>query len=148
MVQDPWLRTAYSYLYIRNFDKALDSFRRAMDSDPTNPEYRFHASITAFRSGLTDLARQWGQEAVDLDPESELYRQHLGVVQSKQWVTEGVAAETRGELEVAIDAYGEAVQADPFNQEAHELLQSALYQRFEQANEHDSDTHGKGEYDV
>lgn len=123
MSGENYLRAAYSYLYIGEFDRASEAFRRAMAEDPENPTYYFYGSVTALRNGQTELALTWAREAVRLAPADALYRAHCCMVESAQCTEQGAKALADGALDAARSALQDAILFDPLNDEAFALLQ-------------------------
>jgi tetratricopeptide (TPR) repeat protein len=117
-MEDRWLKTAYAYMFIRNFARALDVFRKAIEDDPVNPRYHFHASITALRSGLLEEAEQWAETAVALEPENATYRQHLDRIKARRLVHDGLRLLESGKTDEARECFDAALRIDPFNQDA------------------------------
>jgi tetratricopeptide (TPR) repeat protein len=138
VVEDRWLNTAYSYLFIRDFDKAMDVFRNAICSNPQNPAYYFHASITAVRSGNLTEAIIWAESAKTLEPDNDLYKQHWHVIRAKLLVKDGLEMLQRGRLAEAQHLFASALSHDPLNQEAEYFVShcdpsSAILDATEQA---------------
>jgi tetratricopeptide (TPR) repeat protein len=118
MLGERWLKTAYSYLYIRDFPKAADSFARAIHCDPTNPLYYFHGSMTALRNDNLAQALDWAEKAVELDPHNHLYEEHLGVVKSRLLMVEAQVAIAQSRMDRAKQLLEEALAVDPLNADA------------------------------
>ncbi len=129
-----YLKAAYAYLYIRDFERAAESFAKAIESSPDNPEYYFHASLTALRNDCPDLALEWALSAFRLDPDNPLYREHLAVVESSQLTKRGHEAVLEGAEEQAIRLFQEALDRDPLNDEARGCLK-----RLKRCKSHDTD---------
>ncbi|QSO45703.1 tetratricopeptide repeat protein [Alicyclobacillus mengziensis] len=122
MLTDRWLKTAYAYLYIRDFQAARRAFDEAITENPENPEYHFHASVTALRNGETGYAMEAAKQAVLLDPENALYAVHLGAVTAQALVIEASAALREGRATETKELLLRALEADPLCERAHELL--------------------------
>jgi tetratricopeptide (TPR) repeat protein len=118
VVEDRWLKTAYSYLFIRDFEKAMDTFRNAICSNPQNPAYYFHASITAVRSGNLSEAIAWAEAATTLEPDNDLYMQHWHVIRARLLVKEGLEMLQCGRLAEAQELFASALNHDPLNEDA------------------------------
>lgn len=123
MFGDRWLKTAYAYLYIRDFARATESFRRAIESEPDNPAYYFHASVTALRNGHLALAHEWAQSAVKLGADNSLYQEHLEVVTACIYVESAQKALRDGNCEDAAALFQQALESDPLNTEAAASLE-------------------------
>lgn len=123
MTGENYFKSAYSYLYIRDFARAEDAFRRAIESNPNNPEYYFHASVTALRNDRLDLASEWVAAATRLDPENPLYREHQAVVRSCVLTRKGHEALLEGSMDEALQAFEEALTQDPMNEDAIRSLE-------------------------
>jgi tetratricopeptide (TPR) repeat protein len=123
MFGDRWLKTAYAYLYIRDFARATESFRRAIECEPDNPAYYFHASVTALRNGHLVLAHEWAQYAVNLEGDNALYQEHLEVVEASMYVESAQNALREGKYEDAVGWFQQALESDPLNTEAAASLE-------------------------
>ncbi|MCL6515532.1 tetratricopeptide repeat protein [Alicyclobacillus sp.] len=77
MLGERWLKVAFSYLYIRDFDRAMEAFRRAIACEPDNPACYFHGSVTALRNEDWEPALAWAEAAARLAPDNVLYQEHL-----------------------------------------------------------------------
>ena len=135
MQGDQYLRAAYGYLYIRDFKHAKEAFERAIAADPENALYYFHASITALRNDLFELAMSWAERAVKLEPDNPMYQQHVDIVRSGVYHREAQTAFANGDFEHAIAQFQAALELDPLNDEAFRVLELLNEKAFEQANE-------------
>lgn len=122
MEGEQFLRAAYAYLYIHDFERAAMAFEKAIASDPDNPEYYFHASITLLRSGNKERALFLAQRAVQLEPENQLYQEHVKMVESSILTEDGQRALERGELDVAREMFNSALERNPLDYAATEAL--------------------------
>ena len=122
MLTDHKLKTAYAYLYIRDFHGARRVFDEAITENPENPEYHFHASVTALRNGETGYAMEAARQAVLLEPENSLYVAHLGAVQAQKLLHEAKAALNEGRITDGRELLLRAVEANPLCDSAQELL--------------------------
>lgn len=118
MLGERWLKAAYSYLYIRDFARAVESFEKAIEADPTNPDYYFRASVTALRNDDVLRAKNWAQSAVHLAPANPLFEEHLAVVEAVLLMQQGEIAEREGRYDSAFKLYEEAYTRDPLNHDA------------------------------
>lgn len=121
-----FLRAAYAYLYIRDFDRAAKAFESAIESDPDNPQYYFHASITEMRSEHYDRALALAQTAARLSPENELFAEHVKLVESTILTVEGERGLENGHLEEARERFQSALQYNPLNQTAADALERII----------------------
>lgn len=80
MSGENYLRAAYGYLYLGDFEEAMGAFSRAIEAEPDNASYYFFGSVTAMRNEDWQTALRWAQEAVRLAPEEELYQEHVRLV--------------------------------------------------------------------
>lgn len=118
LVEDRWLKTAYAYLFIRDFARALDVFRQAMVADPTNASYYFYASITAERNGLRNEAYDFANAASELEPSNALYLQRTAAMRSKRLVDDGLRLLESGDMTGAYAKFQQALESDPLNLDA------------------------------
>ncbi|GMA48712.1 hypothetical protein GCM10025857_00690 [Alicyclobacillus contaminans] len=121
MPDSPWFQTACAYLFIRDFDRALNAFRRAMEEHPDDPDCYFHASITALRSGRLDDAERWAAEARRLSPQDSLYEAHWQRVQADRLVEHSLRAWRNGLTEDALRLVQKALELNPLNDQARIL---------------------------
>lgn len=84
-------------------------------SDEKNPQAQYEMGVIALRYGLTDEAVRYGQAAVALDPE------HFD-----GWNLLGSAYYTKGEFDLAAEAYGKAAALKPKDGEVRRNLGLAL----------------------
>lgn len=126
MSGEQYLKAAYAYLYIQDFERAREAFERAIACDPDNPTYYFRASITAHRSGHLGLARQWALEATLKHPGHALYRQHLATVESSMAILRAKQARADNQRAEAFGALEEALAYDSLNTEAMQLKEDWL----------------------
>ncbi|QQE76785.1 tetratricopeptide repeat protein [Alicyclobacillus sp. SO9] len=120
------LKSGFSYLFIGSHDKALNAFRKAIESDPDNAEYAFHGSMTAWRNGEYDLARKWAQRAVNTEPKNQLYQEHLDIICAYILLQQAKTAVEEGKTTKAQALLRKAMSKDPLNQQAE-----ALYERLQ-----------------
>lgn len=118
-----YMKAAYAYLYIRDFARASEAFKRAIESDPTNPTYYFRASVTAHRNGLHELALEFAKQAVEIAPSNALYQSHLDIVEAAILVLEGQAAILEGNMSQAVASFESALERDPLNTDARVALE-------------------------
>lgn len=118
MSGENYLKSAYAYLYIRDFERAAEAFQRAIESEPENPEYYFHASVTALRNECYNLALEWSARAHELAPDNALYQEHHQVVIASQLTREGQALLLEGNDTAALVRFEQALKHDPLNQDA------------------------------
>jgi len=124
MSGEGYMKAAYAYLYIRDFERAAASFARAIACDPNNPSYYFRASVTAHRSGLYQMAHEFAKQAAELDPDNPMYVGHLDIVEAALSVAKGQAAYIEGDKSLAKAAFEAALERDPLNVDAARALAS------------------------
>jgi tetratricopeptide (TPR) repeat protein len=121
MSGEQYLKAAYAYLYIHEFERAREAFQQAIACDPENPTYYFRASVTAHRSGQLQLAKQWATQAIERNPYLALYQQHLASVESSLAVLRAKEAQAQNQKSEAFGALEEALAYDPLNTEAFQI---------------------------
>jgi tetratricopeptide (TPR) repeat protein len=119
---ESYFRAAFSYLYIRDFERALAAFRAAIASNPEEPRYYFHGSLTAWRNGDLQLAEHWAKQAVVLAPTHSLYRHHWLWMRGQRLLERARRALARGDLEAAARYARAASRCDPLDEAARSLL--------------------------
>jgi tetratricopeptide (TPR) repeat protein len=62
----------------RNLPAALDSFQKAMDGDPADPDYQFNVGIALFKQGKLDLAADRFRAVLERSPEEPVSIRMLG----------------------------------------------------------------------
>jgi curved DNA-binding protein CbpA len=97
---------------MRNYKDAFDLFEEAIHYRPFDAELAFRTAVLAWQS-VDDLkkAKELAQQAVELEPESGVYRRTLGQI----YAAAGLAANARRELETAL-------RLDPKDKEAKSAL--------------------------
>lgn len=123
MQTDRWLKIAYAYLYIRDFDAAKRAFEQAICDQPENPEYHLHASITAMRSGDHEFALTCAINALELEPSNPLYQHHYSVTLAGQLVAQALVCIGAGDYKTAEQNLQEALTLDSLNEQAAMTLE-------------------------
>jgi len=126
MAGEGFFRAAFSYLYIGEYERAMEAFEKAIKADPLQSSYYFHASVTALRNEFLDEARTWAEAAASLEPQSPLYAQHVDTVIAQQWVQQARIAHSGGDTERAKSLLKQAVERDPLNESATDLLEKLI----------------------
>jgi uncharacterized protein HemY len=113
-----FLRSGFSYLIIGDYDQALNAFAKAIAEDPENPAYAFHGSMTAWRSGHYDLAQEWAENAVKLEPDNQLYTENLRRITAQYLLEQAKTAQNEGRNPQAQELINQALKTDPLNDQA------------------------------
>lgn len=122
MQGEQYLKSAFSYLFIGDYERAVAAFHEAMEADPKNPLFAFHGSVTALRNGDLDLAERWAVRALAIDPTHPMYIQHLQRIRSKREVRMAETAVDQGDQAAANARLERALRLDPLNEQAASML--------------------------
>lgn len=122
MQGEQFLKSAFSYLFIGDYERAVRAFHDAMEADPKNPVFAFHGSVTALRNGDLDLAERWAVRALASDPTHPMYIQHLQRIRSKREVCAAEDAIGAGDRAAAAARLERALTLDPLNEKAASML--------------------------
>lgn len=122
MQGEQYLKSAFSYLFIGDYERAVGAFQDAIEADPKNPLFAFHGSVTALRNGDLDLAERWAVRALATDPTHPMYVQHLQRVRSTREVSVAKDAIGAGNREAANASLERALRLDPLNEQAESML--------------------------
>ena len=74
----PWRIKALALVELRRYDLAIAAADRAVSIDPTNPRCLEALGAAYFRANRMDLAREWYERAVALEPRAEEANLRLG----------------------------------------------------------------------
>lgn len=94
----------------QNLAQALDLFRKALDQDPSDPDYHFNVGYALFKKGDFTAAAERFRETLDRDPADQMATLLLGRCLKKQGLRPGAAADARLQaLERLKETYEERV---------------------------------------
>ncbi len=102
--------------------EAAAHYRTALSLNPTFAEAHNNLGSVLLDLGAFDEARAEYLEARRLEPDIPMIRDNLSLVARRK----GYALEAAGRVQDAVAAYGEALEIDPNDCEAHGLLADAL----------------------
>ena len=118
-----YIDAAYDAIFQNDFHKAIEFFKLAIRSEPSNASYYYRLSITYDRSGFMKKAIETAKKALELDPDNQTYHYHFQILQSKNLVL--AAADLMKKKKHSKDIKDMLLQAkklDPLNIEANLLL--------------------------
>lgn len=104
---------------LADYNRSADTYLKAISIAPTDPTYRYNASLVLARSNKLDEATAQLNEAIKLDPTGA----------SRGWRNLGAVYFDTNRGEAAEAAYRKAIELDPKNPEAHFQLGITLIQR-------------------
>lgn len=94
----------------QNLPQALDLFRKALEQDPSDPDYHFNVGYALFKKGDFAGAAERFRETLDRDPADQMATLLLGRCLKKQGLRTGAASDARLQaLERLKDTYEERV---------------------------------------
>ncbi|MCR8642257.1 hypothetical protein NV379_06245 [Paenibacillus sp. N1-5-1-14] len=127
MDSDFLIKKAYESLLLSDFEAAIDWFHKAIESDPGNASLYYRLSITYFRSNKLIKAEQYAYQASQLEPNNEVYRQHILRLQAQELTrqTEHRLDGTAESAYASIILLKQALEWDPLLIEAYLLLAEA-----------------------
>lgn len=118
----------------QRWDEAIALYQKAIDIQPTEPDYTFGLGTLFEQKGDMDLAIKWYQTAISLDPKNTEYPKALQSVYDKKAgpiADQAVQLQTAGNVAAAIDLYNQATALVPKNARLWTNLASA-YQNTDQ----------------
>ena len=94
----------------QNLPQAVDTFRKALDQDPSDPDYHFNVGYALFKKGDFAAAADRFRAVLDRDPGDQMATLLLGRCLKKQGLRAGAASDARLQaLERLKDTYEERV---------------------------------------
>jgi len=94
----------------QNLPQALELFRKALEQDPSDPDYHFNVGYALFKKGDFTAAAERFRETLDRDPGDQMATLLLGRCLKKQGLRSGAASDARLQgLERLKDTYEERV---------------------------------------
>lgn len=117
-----YLKEAFYAILQNDFQKAIDSFHKAIECEPNNASYYHKLSITYSRNGNIKDALKAAETAHKLQPKVQTYLYHLQILQAKNLVLQAAKAfetELSDEIETILV---QAKKLDPLNIDAYLLL--------------------------
>jgi Flp pilus assembly protein TadD len=118
-----WVKKAYDAILAGDFGRAVACFDRAVGTDPENASFHYKLSVTCARSGRLDKALQAANKAVELEPDNEIYIQHVHHVKAKELLAMAAQYMEGPEWD---PEYGNGDKRDENRRKAAELLQRAV----------------------
>ena len=134
---DVFLALGSIYLETNALDRAIESFKKAIELDPSRPEGRLKLARAYRLKGWLDLAL--AELRLTLPQAQNLRRSpYFQNVQSDIFFESGLTHEQKKNISKAIEAYLEALSLQPEKGDVHRSLASAYFQqgRYESALEH------------
>lgn len=117
-----FLNEAYQAIYQNDFQKAINSFKKAISCEPNNASYYYKLSITHSRNGEIIEALQAAQKACELS-NNQTYFYHLQILQAKDLVLFAANKIDKGIISEEVEnILIQAKNLDPLNIEAYLLL--------------------------
>jgi Flp pilus assembly protein TadD len=111
-----FINEAYRALFQKDYQRAIELFKKAIALDENNASYYYKLSVTFARNNNLDEALDSIQHAVQLKPECNLYKQHFDMVKGRQLGIKALKlAEQGGNEEEAISLLESALTLDPLN---------------------------------
>ena len=93
-----------------NLPQAVETFRKALDQDPSDPDYHFNLGYALFKKGDFAAAADRFREVLDRDPDDQMATLLLGRCLKKQGLRAATASDARLQaLERLKDTYEERV---------------------------------------
>ena len=94
----------------QNLPQAVDTFRKALDQDPSDPDYHFNLGYALFKKGEFAAGADRFREVLDRDPGDQMATLLLGRCLKKQGLRSATASDARLQaLERLKDTYEERV---------------------------------------
>ena len=83
-----------------NNEQMLEAMKKAVETDPSNPEIVSRYAMALFDAGKTEQAEQWFKKAVDLEPNSVEGRTMYGAVLWRMGNKDASAAQLQAALKI------------------------------------------------
>lgn len=127
-----YVQKAYQAIMNRDYVRAIEYFKKAIASEPDNASYHYKLSITYARSNMIKEALNEAETAVRLNPNVELYREHVRSIKSR-YLTQRVFDKIKnGHFHHdMIHVLKDAIMLNPLNTDARLLLADIHRQRGE-----------------
>ncbi|MDF2668491.1 MAG: repeat-containing protein [Paenibacillus sp.] len=118
------IKQAYRSILQHDFEQAIDWFHQAVNEEPNNADYHYRLSITYARSNKLPPAIEHAKQAVKLQPEQFIFRNHYCNVLARELVQEAGRKMEQGigDLNEVVSMLKQAIQLDSLYLEAYMLL--------------------------
>lgn len=118
-----YLKEAFNAILQNDFQRAIDSFNKAIECEPDNPSYYYKLSITYSRNGDIKEALKAAEIAHRLQPKAQTYLYHMQILQAKNMVLQSAKSIETGDLSEENETMLiQAKKLDPLNIDAYLLL--------------------------
>jgi len=129
-------RMALIYVLESEFEEAIAEFDKAIELNPSNPDYHNDKGIALYELGKYEEAIAEFDEAIELNPNNPLYHNNKGVALEKLGRYQNAIEEYNKAIELAlyelqmyqdaIEEYNKAIELNPNNPSYHKNKASAL----------------------
>ncbi|MEJ2249857.1 MAG: tetratricopeptide repeat protein [Candidatus Lokiarchaeota archaeon] len=97
-----WLERGKAFHERGDYDQAIDSFKKALNLDPNNPDILIRIGLSYRYKREYDIAIEWYEKVLQIDPKDKLALNNIAY-----------AYECKEEYEKAIEMYERALEIDP-----------------------------------
>ena len=119
------IQRAYEAILQHDFERAIESFEKAIEEEPDNASYHYRLSISCARSNKLGKAAHHAERAYHLSPATETYLLHLNAVTARQLLIKAeelMRQEEEQRVNEAIFALKRSLQLNPLSIEAMLML--------------------------
>lgn len=124
-----FIKEAYRAIFQKDYQKAIELFKKAISRDVTNPNYYYKLSITYARNNNLEDAMATIQQAIQLNPNNAVYRQHQAFLEGRILAKDALSKMRKGEeMSVILPLLEQSIELDPINTQSR-LLYAVLLKK-------------------
>lgn len=117
-----FIKEAYRAIFQKDYQRAIDLFKKAISRDSKNPTFYYKLSVTYARNNNLKEAIAAIEQALALCPQDIVYQQHLEVLKGRQLAKEAWILMQKGIAgDQVFPLLEEAIRLDPINSQTRLL---------------------------
>ncbi|MEW9669791.1 tetratricopeptide repeat protein [Ammoniphilus sp. 3BR4] len=122
-----FIKEAYRAIFQKDYQKAIELFKKAISRDVNNSAYYYKLSITYARNNNLEDAMATIQQAVRISPDNPVYRQHKAFLEGRILAKDALSKMRKGEeMSAILPLLERSIELDPINTQSRLLYAMML----------------------
>lgn len=124
-----FIKEAYRAIFQKDYQRAIELFKKAIQRDSNNPTYYYKLSVTYARNNNVKQAIMAVEEALKLRPDNSLYQQHLQILKGREMAKQAMEEVEAGtSIEKVLPLLEASIHLDPINTRSRLLYAWLLHE--------------------
>lgn len=117
-----FIKEAYRAIFQKDYQRAIDLFKKAISRDSNNPTFYYKLSVTYARNNNLKEAVAAIEQALALRPHDPVFQQHIDMLKGRQLAKEAWMQIQKGmEADCVFPLLEESIRLDPINSQTRLL---------------------------